>query len=426
MRDYHGGSWCWRFAAVAVAWLAVFGVSTGWAEEDVQQRVRLQQKMDQVQALVPRWAAAGGDHERIRPLGEQVEPLVQAGKFAEADAVLDRILAIISLPSAQSSPLNTAPIPADAAILFWSTRGVDGATPLGPSNLYVMDAQGGNVTQITSMPSYYEHANLSFDHRYIAANRYLDAAHMTSSLWVIDLEGQTETQLVPAFLSAGGGGFSWSRDGFIYFAGRPQGANGSDIFKVRPDGSGLHQVTSRDQSEPGFESDIRVSDDGSLISWSKIVARRGSDGRMHAKPQIWVMASDGTNPRMIDDGGPEVGEYGGVGIGDFDPKISPDNRYVAFSRTNTHYAVFKDQLNTAQDIWVAPLDGSAPARRVTAEGAISIVPEWLGETILYTEYNEQEGYVGLVTINPDGTGKKRLESHPGHLWDGGRHGKPIP
>lgn len=48
-----------------------------------------------------------------------------------------------------------------------------------------------------------------------------------------------------------------------------------------------------------------------------------------------------------------------------------------------------------------------------------------GDTVIYTEYNETDNYVGLVRINSDGTNKTRLESHA-NIWDGGRHGKFVP
>ena len=144
------------------------------------------------------------------------------------------------------------------------------------------------------------------------------------------------------------------------------------------------------------------------------------------KTQIWVARVDGTDPRMVDDGGPELGYYGGFPIGDFDPEISPDSRLVVFSRTNPRFLNFKDSVNTAHDLWVAPLDRSRPAQRITAPGPISIIPDWQGDRILYTEYDERGQYIGLVTIAPDGGGKRRLEGQLPGLWQGGRHGKWIP
>lgn len=128
---------------------------------------------------------------------------------------------------------------------------------------------------------------------------------------------------------------------------------------------------------------------------------------------------------MVDDGGPKYGYDPSGLLGDLDPELSPDNKYVVFSRPNTKHKNFKDKINTAHDLWIATVDGSAPARRLTNPGPVSIIPDWYDGKILYTEYNDKENYVGLVTINPDGTGKKRLESHS-NIWHGGRHGKWIP
>jgi hypothetical protein len=193
------------------------------------------------------------------------------------------------------------------------------------------------------------------------------------------------------------------------------------IFRIRPDGSGLEKRIAVEPPERGL-GDVSVSDDGSLLAYVRTVLVEGE-----RKAQIWVAKTDGSGRRMIDDGGPESGDHGGFPIGDYDPEISSDNRFVVFSRTNTDHVNFEGTfLNTAHDLWVAPIDGSGPARRITQPGPVSIIPDWRGDEILYTEYNEKARYVGLSIVNADGSGYRRLERASPNMWDGGRHGKWIP
>jgi len=96
----------------------------------------------------------------------------------------------------------------------------------------------------------------------------------------------------------------------------------------------------------------------------------------------------------------------------------------SFSQTDTNFRNFPSSIKTAHNLWVIGLDGGGLSR-LTEPGPVSIIPDWHNNRILYTEYSEKDQYIGLVLMNPDGTGKKRLETNL-DLWCGGRHGKFIP
>ena len=99
--------------------------------------------------------------------------------------------------------VGTLPLAAD--IVFWSTRNLSNV--FGPANLYVMSRTGANVVQMTFAKHVWEHATVSPDRRYMAANRYENNADPNqSSLYIIDLKNKTEAKLVPALYSAGNGG----------------------------------------------------------------------------------------------------------------------------------------------------------------------------------------------------------------------------
>jgi len=395
-------------------------------------------KLSRLRQLILGWLADGGNPATLQPLSEKLDRLLDSGTPAEVDAQIDRIFAVVSTPPSPEEravlrrgttpiSIDVRPIPTTAALIFWSVRYDPGrkGPSLGPSELYTMDSLGGHVTQITfDHAEDYEHAAVSFDRKMIAADRYLRNGTGPVGVWVIDIERKTEVRVAADFFSAGDGGVDWSPDGFIYFAGRASATTGAGIFRIRPDGSGLTQVLGLEASDTGFVGDVSVSADGTMLAYVRAVGvPKGS--RQVLKTQIWVAGVDGSGQRMVDDGGPELGNYGGFPVGDFDPELSPDNKFVVFSRTNTQFVNFKDSIRTAHDLWVAPVDRSKAARRITAPGPASIIPDWDDHKILFTEYDERGRYIGLVTINPDGTGKRRLEKLT-KLWDGGRHGKWIP
>lgn len=136
---------------------------------------------------------------------------------------------------------------------------------MGPSHLYVLDSEGGAVTQVTFEALHYEHAAVSHSHRYIASTRHLNPyGSPSASVWVLDLETQSETRLVPQFFQAGNGGVDWSPAGFVYFAAQPEKAGPSNLYRARPDGSQITQLTFFEHDpravppEPAIVGDVSV------------------------------------------------------------------------------------------------------------------------------------------------------------------------
>lgn len=286
--------------------------------------------------------------------------------------------------------------------------------------IYTMDHSGGNVTQITfEHPRNYEHVAVSPDHRFIVTNEQLpnpiNQPGGKSVIWLFDLERGTETQLVPGFKTAGNGGVDWDANGFIYFAAQEkdvvanpqtpedfiQNAVASDIYKIRPDGTGLTRLI---QTTDGGEADVGVSLDGSLVSYIKEVI----DLSVGNHTEVWVMNPDGTNQRMVYKGG--VVKQASV----HDPEISPDNKQVVFSKVDPDFKNFPDNpaANTAHDLYVINLDGTG-LRRVTQPGPISVLPNWKGNAILYTEMSEAAQYAGTAIVSDQGT-----DQLPEHLKPG--------
>ena len=388
-------------------------VATGAAvSESVVQRV--QRKAKEFEAKLQFWGSSGGDPNRIRPLVEQLDVHLKAGEPEKAEAILDELLAIVNTPPASSrsssEPVSTIPktvrlaqIPDSAQIVFHHNQ-----------LIYVMDSTGGNVTQITfDKGRHFEHVAVSHDRKRVVANYFANPsqAHHSSKLVLFDLEARTEQALVPHFRMAGAGGVDWDPAGNIYFAGierlpfdRPNAreqfiANGAanDIYRVKYDGSGLERLT---QTSDRGEADVSVSADGRLIAYMATYINPPND-----HTEIWVNSSDGNAPRLVYRGG-----KGGISSV-HDPEISPDGTEVVFSQVNPDYKNFRSDpnANTAHDLYRVRLDGSR-LTRITKPGPISIIPDWVGDQIVFLMLSDQQRppFMGVAVINSDGTGLRQI------------------
>ena len=388
---------------------------------------RIQEKGGLVGELVPKWTEVGGDISEIAPLAQKVDNYLKTGKLKEAESILDQILAIVTnAPSkpiaSQSSPVEVflggpyvsplkpvklGKIPKNAVIVYHSKR-----------HIYVMDQEGQKVTQITfENPRDWEHVAVSYDRRYIIANDQLPnpsgAGGGFSRLWLFDLEKGTESQLVPEFITAGNGGVSWDKSGFIYFAAKEKdvvanpktrrdfiaNASANDVYKIKFDGTGLKRLTNTPNRG---EADVSVSDDGTLVTFGVLVINPPND-----YSEIGIINSDGTNPRVILKGGvPGINTV-------HDPEFSLDNRKVFFSRVNASVPPNFPKIreaNTAHDLYSVNFDGTG-LKRLTKPGPISIIPNVKGTLIVYIELNDKENYSGASIVPIDGVdqSQKRIK-----------------
>src|SRR6478736_4395676 len=134
--------------------------------------------------------------------------------------------------------------PDGSSIVFTSERN-------GSADLYRVRSDGSGLEQLTDSPAYDDQAAFSPDGKRLVFVTTRNGG--TADLWTMDLQ----TRRARALTSGAGGDFrpSWSPDGtWIAFSsdrqsnlpfarGRWEHLQLADIYVIRPDGSGLRQVT---------------------------------------------------------------------------------------------------------------------------------------------------------------------------------------
>jgi Tol biopolymer transport system component/DNA-binding winged helix-turn-helix (wHTH) protein len=202
----------------------------------------------------------------------------------------------------------------------------------------------------------------------------------TGELWVSDRE-TAKTRIVRKTELAVSA--HWSPDGsWLVYADRAAG--NSEIFRIRPDGSELENLT----NQPSADSGSSISLDGSQIAFL-------SDRGEPAGWQIYVMNFDGSDAHPLT---PRKGWEG-------DPVWSPDGRSIVFVCDRL------DSPGNMLDLCEINLDGTQERRLLfhpnhDAEPAIS--PD--GKRIAFVAHSD--GNLELYVVNRDGSGLRRLTRDP--------------
>lgn len=155
-----------------------------------------------------------------------------------------------------------------------------------------------------------------------------------------------------------------------------------DIYLMNDDGNNQRQL---------YDSGFHDAD----IVWvgDKIV--------FTSQSRIWIMDSDGKNPRPVTDP-PRAGEWGQAKLpfGDYDPRLSPDGTEIIFSRM-----IGVESTHGNYDIYRVNLDGS-DLLNLTKTGYSQGLTSWspAGNEILFiVAAVEGRGVYDLYTLNSDGS-----------------------
>jgi Tol biopolymer transport system component len=160
--------------------------------------------------------------------------------------------------------------------------------------IWIVDANGSNRRQVTALtPSSYwdDEPQFSPDGRKLVFTR-VDLKRKADAVFTVNLDGSGLFQLTPWGLNAAGDP-EWSPDGkWIVFVGHPRDGS-ENVYQVRPDGSGLTNLTK--QKAGGFHYlSSSFSPDGKLL----VSARTPGAGR-YGHADLVVMRADGSRIRAI-------------------------------------------------------------------------------------------------------------------------------
>ncbi len=334
---------------------------------------------------------------------------------------------------------SLVPIPEDAELILaapWA--GTKSKFGFPANELYAVDGEGKNRTQITHNTYHYNHFAVSPDRKMIAAIRYSDGDTNKNrqfdfldkkTLWLIDLANKQEWPLMPEY-DAGWGGVVWSPDGqFIYLSVFKDSK--TDIYRIRPDGSGLKNITQGIETvlTPDLPqkrvTDVGISPDGEWIAfvYSTQKARRLWK-KSFTVSRIAMCRVDGAGASFVTDGGGiEPLSHGPWGPGDFDPEFSPDGKRICFGRATAASVNFASKI-PSHDIMRVKIDGTG-LKRLSPAGNTGVhgIADWSHDNrIVFSEWNQADNYVGLVLVDVDGKNCRRLKNLP----KGGSHARWLP
>jgi TolB protein len=265
------------------------------------------------------------------------------------------------------------PSPDGTRVVFQSNR-------TGTAQIYVMDSEGENLTQLTHESRGAETPKWSPDGRHILYATYVGEDN--NDLFLMDADGSNPRQIT--FVPGYDGHPSWSTDGerIIFNSDRttpdpsvPWSRRWHEIFSMNPDGSDLRQHTHQQTicTYPSFSPDqsriaYRKVTDTPAMSWDLTLGTRNSE--------VFVANADGSDELNITNSAAFDGW----------PAWSPDGSVIAFSSNRAGPA------NVGQ-LFVVDPDGSN-VRQITFGSWGHAQPAWSagGRSLFAYQFVETPDY----------------------------------
>lgn len=292
--------------------------------------------------------------------------------------------------------------PAQAALVF--TSNAYAAQPGAPREVFAVNEDGSGLTRLTfcagdaARCDSAEAASAS-DRRRMAVRRATADPNLTA-LFYLDLQRAVDAELVPGTRAVSG--IDWSPAGEVLVYSALGDSTSEDLFRADPNGQNTRDLSCVLPSPCDAtvrERRPRIDPTGSVAVFERI----GASG----KGEVWIFNTT-LNQVKVTAGGPGSAALAGspyVVGSDADPDYSPDGRSIVFRRLT---GLGSGGLGT-WDILSVSTDGTSLA--TVASGPIFRgAPDWGPKGIAFTEVDSAAGAAGLVTVQPDGSGRRVLVS----------------
>ena len=283
-------------------------------------------------------------------------------------------------PTVETMPTETGI--QEGSIVFYSDHD-------GNPEIYIMQADGGDLLRLTNNPAFDDSPALSPDGSQVVFLSARDDPAPTFpdlkyEIYMVDSDGQNLRRLTET--ETGEDHPSWSPDGEkILFDADYDGDGCYEIYTIDPDGTNLNRLTENAANDQFAD----WSPDGQQIAFSS--DRNGNW-------DVFIMDADGGNQRPLTDG--EDWELF--------PAWSPDGAQIAFN------SLVPNTGNT--DVFVMNADGSG-ILQLTHESGFDENPAWSPDGTIIAFQTNRDGNFEVYVMNPDGSGQHPLmELLSDELW----------
>ena len=265
------------------------------------------------------------------------------------------------------------PRPPQARIAFSSERS-------GNSEIYVMDQDGGNLTRLTNHPAKDDDPVPSPDGAWIVFTSFRDSNGDRGELYRMRPDGSGLQRL-----TSGGGnyGASWSPDGrqIVFYSLRDGGKRN---YVMNADGSNQHRISTGDCAGQPDDWEPVWSPNGAWIAYESIPHRACEGG---GTADIFISSPDGSNRQNL---------TRSAGIDDETPNWSPDGRIV-----------FSSYRNGNADLYVMNADGSN-VQQLTGMAGDDLYPAWSPDGRFIVFQSGHDDNQDIYIMNDNGSNLRRL------------------